>query len=108
DGRIATKSGESQWLTGEPARRVAHMLRGRHDAVMVGVGTVLADDPDLTCRIPGFKSVPMVRVVADSHLRIGLTSRLVATAQHTPTWILARDGADPDRRRALAEIGGTL
>jgi diaminohydroxyphosphoribosylaminopyrimidine deaminase/5-amino-6-(5-phosphoribosylamino)uracil reductase len=108
DGRIATKSGESQWLTGEQARRVAHMLRGRHDAVMVGVGTVLADDPDLTCRIPGFKPVPMVRVVADSHLRIGLTSRLVATARQSPTWILARDGADPDRRRALAEIGVTL
>ncbi|HEY2132161.1 MAG TPA: bifunctional diaminohydroxyphosphoribosylaminopyrimidine deaminase/5-amino-6-(5-phosphoribosylamino)uracil reductase RibD [Acetobacteraceae bacterium] len=108
DGRIATKSGESQWLTGEPARRAAHMLRGRHDAVMVGVGTVLADDPDLTCRLPGFKPVPMVRVVADSHLRIGLTSRLVATARQSPTWIVARDGADPNRRRALAEIGVTL
>jgi diaminohydroxyphosphoribosylaminopyrimidine deaminase/5-amino-6-(5-phosphoribosylamino)uracil reductase len=72
---------------------------------MVGVGTVLTDDPDLTCRIPGFKPVPMVRVVADSHLRTRLTSQLVATAAATPTWIICRDGADPDRVRGLAEAG---
>jgi diaminohydroxyphosphoribosylaminopyrimidine deaminase/5-amino-6-(5-phosphoribosylamino)uracil reductase len=108
DGRIATRTGESKWITGEPARRMAHALRGRHDAVMVGVGTVLADDPDLTCRIPGFTPLPPVRVVADSHLRTRLTARLVATARATPTWILLRDGGDPDRRAALAEAGVTL
>jgi diaminohydroxyphosphoribosylaminopyrimidine deaminase/5-amino-6-(5-phosphoribosylamino)uracil reductase len=105
DGRIATGSGESRWITGEPARRVVHALRGRHDAVLVGVGTVLADDPDLTCRIPGFRPTPVVRVVVDTHLRTGLTTRLVATAAETPTWMLIRAGTDPDRRRAVADLG---
>ncbi len=108
DGRIATKTGESQWITGEPARRMAHALRGRNDAVMAGVGTVLADDPELTCRIPEFKDTPTVRVVADSHLRTPLMSRLVATARIEPTWILTRDGADPARRAAMQNAGVTL
>jgi diaminohydroxyphosphoribosylaminopyrimidine deaminase/5-amino-6-(5-phosphoribosylamino)uracil reductase len=105
DGRIATGSGESQWISGEPARRMAHALRGRHDAVLVGVGTVLADDPDLTCRIPGFRPTKVVRIVVDTHLRTPLTSRLVATAAASPTWMLIGSGSDPDRRRALADLG---
>jgi len=108
DGRIATHGGESQWITGEPARRAAHALRGRHDAIMVGVGTVLADNPELTCRIPGFRTTPLVRVVADSHLRTPLTSRLVMTARDTPTWIIQRDGADPDRKLAFEDVGVML
>ncbi len=105
DGRIATRGGESQWITGEPARRTAHALRGRHDAILVGVGTVLADNPDLTCRIDGFKQVPMVRVVADSHLRVPLTSRLVATAATVPTWVVARASIDSHRAEALESAG---
>ena len=105
DGRIATHSGESRWITGEPARRAAHVLRGRHDAILVGVGTVMADDPDLTCRLPGFRPTPIVRVVADSHLRTSMTSRLVATARETPTWMLIRHGTDATRRHAFAELG---
>ncbi len=105
DGRIATHGGESRWITGEAARRAAHALRGRSDAVMVGVGTVVADDPDLTCRIQGFRPTPLVRVVADSHLRTPLTARLVATARETPTWILARHDADAERRRVLVGAG---
>ena len=108
DGRIATHAGESQWITGPPARQMAHALRGRHDAVMVGVGTVLADNPDLTCRIPGFRATPVVRVVADSHLRTPLTSRLAATAAESPVWMLIREGADPNRRQAFAGLGATL
>jgi diaminohydroxyphosphoribosylaminopyrimidine deaminase/5-amino-6-(5-phosphoribosylamino)uracil reductase len=83
-------------------------MRGRHDAVMVGVGTVLADNPDLTCRIPEFRTRPIVRIVADSHLRTPLMSRLVATARENPTWIIKRDGADPDRRRAFEDLGVAL
>ncbi len=105
DGRIATASGESQWITDTQARRAAHALRGQHDAVLVGVGTVLADDPDLTCRVPGYTPRPCVRVIADSHLRTPLMSRVVATSGQAPTWILHRDGADPARAAALANAG---
>jgi diaminohydroxyphosphoribosylaminopyrimidine deaminase/5-amino-6-(5-phosphoribosylamino)uracil reductase len=108
DGRIATHSGESQWITGTPARRLAHAMRGRHDAVMVGVGTVLADNPELTCRIPGFRPTPIVRIIADSHLRTPLTSRLMATAADIPTWFLLREGTNLAREDAFAEIGATL
>ncbi len=105
DGRIATHGGESQWITGIAARRAGHALRGQHDAVLVGVGTVLADDPDLTCRIPFYPARPMVRVVADSHLRTPLMSRLVRGAAENPVWLVHRNGADPSRRRALTSAG---
>jgi len=108
DGRIATSAGESRWITGTAARRAAHAMRGRHDAVMVGVGTVVADDPALTCRLPGFRATPGVRVVADSHLRTPLTATLVATATEAPTWMLLREGTDRDRRHAFADLGVKL
>jgi diaminohydroxyphosphoribosylaminopyrimidine deaminase / 5-amino-6-(5-phosphoribosylamino)uracil reductase len=108
DGRIATQTGESQWITGTPARRLAHAMRGRHDAVMVGVGTVLADNPDLTCRIPGFRPTPNVRIIADSHLRTPLTSRLMSTAADIPTWFLLREGTNLAREEAFTNIGATL
>jgi diaminohydroxyphosphoribosylaminopyrimidine deaminase/5-amino-6-(5-phosphoribosylamino)uracil reductase len=105
DGRIATRSGESQWITGVAARKLAHLLRGQHDATMVGVNTVMSDDPDLTCRIDGFAERPMVRVVADSHLRTPLMARIVATAAENPTWLIHREGADPARIEALGQAG---
>ena len=108
DGRIATRTGVSQWITGEAARRAAHALRGRHDAVLVGVGTVLADDPLLTCRIAAFRPNPLVRVIADTHLRTRLTAKLIATAAQAPTWVLHRQGADPGRVQALRGAGVTL
>jgi diaminohydroxyphosphoribosylaminopyrimidine deaminase/5-amino-6-(5-phosphoribosylamino)uracil reductase len=108
DGKIATRTMESQWLTGEAARRAAHAMRGRHDAVLAGVGTVLADDPELTCRIDGFRSAPLVRIVVDSHLRTPLLSKLVSTADQSPVWILHRNGADPTRKQALEQAGVRL
>ena len=108
DGRIATRGGESRWITGDAARRAVHAMRGRHDAVMVGIGTVLADDPDLTCRLPGFRPNPMVRVVADSRLRTPLTSRLVRTATEAPSWFLARADIDASRREAYMAAGARV
>jgi diaminohydroxyphosphoribosylaminopyrimidine deaminase / 5-amino-6-(5-phosphoribosylamino)uracil reductase len=108
DGRIATHGGQSQWITGTPARRLAHAMRGRHDAVMVGVGTVLADNPDLTCRIPGFRPTPNVRVIGDSHLRTSLTSRLMTTAADVPTWFLLREGTNLAREDAFLDLGAKL
>jgi diaminohydroxyphosphoribosylaminopyrimidine deaminase/5-amino-6-(5-phosphoribosylamino)uracil reductase len=108
DGRIATHAGESQWITGTPARRAAHALRGHADAVLVGVGTVLADDPELTCRIPGFRVSPVVRVVVDSHLRTPLTAKLVRTAHEAPTWFLVRPGSDRARAAAVAKLGARV
>jgi diaminohydroxyphosphoribosylaminopyrimidine deaminase / 5-amino-6-(5-phosphoribosylamino)uracil reductase len=105
DGRIATKGGQSQWITGPAARAAGHALRGQNDAVMVGAGTVATDDPALTCRIPGWRRTPVVRVVADSHLRTRLTARLIATAQTDPTWIIHREGVPSDRRTAFADLG---
>ncbi|MCQ4158965.1 bifunctional diaminohydroxyphosphoribosylaminopyrimidine deaminase/5-amino-6-(5-phosphoribosylamino)uracil reductase RibD [Roseomonas sp. GC11] len=91
DGRIATRAGESQWITGPEARRAAHALRGRHDAVLVGSGTALADDPDLSCRLPGFTPVPTVRVVADARLRLPATARMLR-AGGGPVWVATRPG----------------
>ena len=108
DGRIATRGGESQWITGPAAREAAHALRGQHDAVLAGVGTVAADNPLLTCRIPGYRSRPIVRLVVDSHLRTRLTARLVATAGTDPTWMLHRDGVPHERVEAFTSAGVRL
>jgi diaminohydroxyphosphoribosylaminopyrimidine deaminase/5-amino-6-(5-phosphoribosylamino)uracil reductase len=86
DGRIATASGESQWITGHAARRMVHALRARHDAVMVGGGTARADDPALTVRGLGIDQQP-VRVVVSRHLDIPLDGQLARTARDVPLWL---------------------
>jgi diaminohydroxyphosphoribosylaminopyrimidine deaminase / 5-amino-6-(5-phosphoribosylamino)uracil reductase len=107
DGRIATHSGESKWISGESARAIAHLMRAETDVVMVGSGTALADDPDLTCRLPGLEDCSPVRVVVDGRLRLPLTSKLVATASDVPTWVVTLAGACGDKaRRAAYEDAG--
>jgi len=105
DGRIATHTGESRWITGEPARAAAHLLRAETDAIMVGSGTALHDDPDLTCRLPGLVERSPVRVVVDGRLRLPLTSRLVSTANDVPTWLLTLEDCDANRREAFEDSG---
>jgi len=105
DGRIATHSGESQWITSPEARAFGHMLRAEADAIMVGSGTALADNPDLTCRLPGLEDRSPVRLVVDSRLRLPLTAKLVATAAQRPTWLITREGNDPARLEAYEAAG---
>lgn len=88
DGKIAAKGGESRWITGPEARARGHLLRADHDAIMIGIGTALADSPALTCRIPGLEARSPVRVIVDTTLRLPLDSPLVRTAGETPTWIV--------------------
>ncbi len=86
DGRIANAAGASRWITGPLARRAVHGLRAVHDAVMVGIGTALADDPDLTVRDMGALRQPL-RIVIDSNLRLPPSSRLAHSARDVPVWV---------------------
>jgi diaminohydroxyphosphoribosylaminopyrimidine deaminase/5-amino-6-(5-phosphoribosylamino)uracil reductase len=91
DGRIATASGESRWITGEAARHAVHALRSGHDAVVIGIETALADDPELTVRIENNTGAQPARVVLDSRQRLPVTSRLAATARETPTYVVSTE-----------------
>jgi diaminohydroxyphosphoribosylaminopyrimidine deaminase/5-amino-6-(5-phosphoribosylamino)uracil reductase len=105
DGRIATRRGDSQWITGEAARRRGHALRATHDAILVGTGTALADDPALTCRLPGLGERTPVRVVLDRQLRLPTAAKLLATAHDVPTWVITAAAANSGQRRALEAMG---
>ena len=107
DGRIATASGESQWITGPQSRRLVHGLRASHDAVMVGGGTARADDPSLTVRGLGHVRQP-VRVVISRKLDIPLTGTLATTATETPVWICHGPDAPVELRRVWEQLGAVL
>lgn len=93
DNYMAYAAGSPQWLTGEAARRHAHGIRGTMDAILTGIGTVLADDPQLTCRLPGAENPYLVRVVADRNLRLPLDCQLVKSARKQPTWVVTTTSA---------------
>jgi len=107
DGRIATATGHSQWITGPDARREVHALRARHDAVMVGAGTARADDPSLTVRDIGVDRQP-VRIVVSRRLDLPLMSRLAKTARDVPLWLCHGADADPALVEAWNGIGARL
>lgn len=107
DGRIATGTGQSQWITGPEARRAVHMMRARHDAVMVGGGTARQDDPSLTVRDLGVARQP-VRVVVSRRLDLPLMSKLARTATDIPLWICHGADADPQLQSTWAGLGAKL
>jgi diaminohydroxyphosphoribosylaminopyrimidine deaminase / 5-amino-6-(5-phosphoribosylamino)uracil reductase len=105
DGKTGLAGRRPAPITGEAARMRVHLMRAMHDAVLTGIGTVLADDPLLTCRLPGMADRSPVRIVLDANLRISLVTRLVASARETPLWVVASEQAPTDRAHALAARG---
>jgi diaminohydroxyphosphoribosylaminopyrimidine deaminase/5-amino-6-(5-phosphoribosylamino)uracil reductase len=103
DGKMATASGESRWISSPRSRALVHELRGRMDAILVGIGTALADDPDLTARPPGPRSA--ARIVLDSTARLPLDGNLARTAGEVPVWVVVTDKAPDSRRAALVAKG---
>jgi len=125
DGRIATAAGQSQWLTGPQARAFGHKLRHQVDAVLVGINTVLADDPQLTTRLPrkrrhplltdtenrehtgnnGYTGKDPIRIILDSHLRLPLEARLLHLKSPAPTWVATTEFAPREKIRTLKNLG---
>ena len=105
DGRIATSTGESQWITGEAARKRGHLMRAQFDAIMVGIGTAAADNPMLTCRLPGLENRSPVRIFVDGRRRLPLTAKLVTTANRYSTWMVTLQGHHDARFEAFRSAG---
>lgn len=101
DGKIASYTGASKWITGEVARKHVHVLRGTYNAILAGIGTVLADDPMLNCRIQGAHQP--LRIIVDSTLRIPLDSQICQSANEYPT-LVAYAQADPSKVQALSAL----
>lgn len=113
DGKIASRTGDSKWVSSPESRQRVHLMRRRHKAIMCGIGTVLADDPMLNVRLPE-DVVPAddirqpIRIIADRHLRIPLDSQLVRTAHDIPLVIAASAEADKKKEEALVEAGAQV
>ena len=105
DARLADAAGDSRWVTGEEARAEVQRIRAGHDAIAVGVGTALADDPQLTVRGEIAPRRPPVRIVFDRELRLPTGSRLVRSAKEVPVWAISSPGAGKARSDALAAAG---
>lgn len=103
DGRIATKTGESKWITSKESRAFGHQLRAKHDAVMVGINTVVADDPQLTVRAGTGRSP--IRVIVDSKLRLPIDRKVVKTAREISTCVLTTPQADAEHCKVLEDLG---
>src|SRR5580692_5485611 len=108
DDKIAASGGKPVAITGEASRKRVHLLRAQSDAILVGIGTVLADDPLLTCRLPGMEARSPVRVVLDRALRIPGNSRLVHSARETPLWVITSELAEAPAAMKLGAAGAQV
>jgi len=107
DGKIATSTGDSKWITNERSRRYAHTLRSQVDAIMVGSGTALADDPRLTCRLKRGRRDP-IRVIVDSRLSVPPTANVFQVDSKAPTWVATTEEASAEKARRLEETGAKI
>lgn len=107
DNRIPQRGaqGEAKWITSPEARARGHLLRAQHDAVLFGIGTVLDDDPEYTCRLQGMERDSPVRILLDSELKLPAHSKLLQTLEEAPLWVICNDSADPARKLALEDQG---
>ncbi|MCD6319210.1 MAG: bifunctional diaminohydroxyphosphoribosylaminopyrimidine deaminase/5-amino-6-(5-phosphoribosylamino)uracil reductase RibD, partial [Candidatus Desulfofervidaceae bacterium] len=108
DGKIALANGKAQWITNEKSRRFVHRLRNTHDAILVGIGTVLKDNPSLTTRLPNKKGKDPVRIILDTHLRIPLEAKVLHLNSQAPTWIVTSMQAPPEKIEALKGLGAEV
>lgn len=106
DGKIATSKGDSKWITGQQARDYGHLLRSRYDAIATGSATVLADDPAMTCRLPGLTDRSPVRVVFDRSGRVPKEAKILTQQEIAPTWLLWEENIE-DALATLTEKGIT-
>ena len=105
DGRIATRTGDSRWITGEKARARVHRLRHEYDAILIGSGTAIADDPLLTDRSGEPRRLPLIRIVLDPRLRLSPASQLALSARDAPVLVFTSESADASAVEALKERG---
>ena len=108
DGKAGLAGRRPAVITGEPVRDRVHLLRAMSDAVVTGIGTALADDPLLTCRLPGMAERSPVRVVLDGGLRLPLTGKLVTSARRTPLWVVTNADASREREESLVAAGAEI
>jgi len=108
DGQTATSTGHSQWITGPQARTAGHRLRATNDAILTGIGTILADDPQLTCRLPGCETQSPVRIILDAELSITTDHTVIKSASaEQPVWIFTSNATTPPAHaESLMEIDG--
>ena len=108
DNKVGLAGRKQVQLTGEPARGRVFQMRAQSDAILVGIGTVLSDNPNLTCRLPGMMERSPVRVVLDAKLRIPLSLSVMSTARDTPTWVFTSMKASPIAEDILQQRGAKV